>query len=384
MKLWSALLLGGLFFLTALSDREAAAQISQDSAHFETSSGLHFFAGGTVTVVEDDADDIYAAGGSISVVSTTAEDLILAGGSIAIKNVTVEGVVVAGGEINVDGTLSQDLVATGGSIEVASATSIGGDAIVSGGTLSINGTIGGSLAVAGAEIEIDARIGGDAEVRGGSVTFAPGTVITGDLTYWSEDSVDIPSGMTVGGSVTELEGDQDFDLEDSTGFSFWGWALVGVAIWLGAVVALLVFGAVILAVFPGLLGRSTEALSVDLGMSLGVGFAALVSVPVGLVMLMATVIGIPLALFGLALYAVLVGLALVAICQFAGLKTVTALKGPSSTATLSRRIGWTAIGFVLFLVVGSLPFVGNLLQFLALAAGFGALAMTMWQERASA
>ncbi len=187
------------FLITAvLFATPSVAQPESDAVHFETNSGLHFFAGGTVTIVEKGADDIYAAGGTISVVATTAEDLIVAGGSVTFKDIEVEDVVTAGGDIEVEGSLGQDLIATGGAITVFESTVVSGDAVLSGGEVILNGVVERSLTATGGEVWIDARIDGDAEVRGSFINFAPGTAIGGDLAYWTDNPVDIPADMTVG------------------------------------------------------------------------------------------------------------------------------------------------------------------------------------------
>lgn len=371
-----------LVFILSLSSVEA--QDTNRGAHFQTRSGLHFFAGGAVTVVEQDADDIYAAGGTVSVVSTSAEDLIVAGGSVTFKDIVVEDVVTAGGDIDIDGTLSQDLVATGGMIYVRDTATIGGDAMVSGGELTVNGTIDGSLTAAGSKVWIAANIAGNVDVSGSSIEFAPGTVIGGNLTYRSAGQVDIPPGVTVAGRVTRLEADVDLNTDGESDLGLLGWLLIGLAFWVTGLLALLLFGAVALAVFPGLLSRAAGTLRERPLACLGLGFAVAVSAPIGLVMLMFTLIGVPLALFGFACYAVFMGLALVALCHWAGLTLREVFGRPPAELTLGPRIGWTIVGFVIFMLAGIVPLIGNLAQFLGLTAGFGALAMTAWGDRAPA
>ncbi len=161
------------------------------------------------------------------------------------------------------------------------------------------------------------------------------------------------------------------------------WLLVFSAFWVIALLALVAFAASLLVVFPGLLDRANATLSSEFPVSLGVGFAVFVSIPVGLVMIMFTLIGIPIALFGFAVYAAVLGLAFIAICHFGGLKVRTWLNRSVEALSLRHRIGWTFVGIVIFVLIGSVPLIGGFLQTLGIVAGFGALAMTMWRDRAA-
>jgi hypothetical protein len=131
---------------------------------------------------------------------------------------------------------------------------------------------------------------------------------------------------------------------------------------------------VLVAALPGFTTRVANTLQTRAAMSLLMGFAALVCIPVAAVVLLVTVIGIPLAVIAVLLYLVL----LLAGYTMTGV-TVGDWLLQRYRAANAGRVGWrilaAALAVLVIALLGRVPWIGGLVSFVALVAGMGALVM---------
>ena len=102
----------------------------------------------------------------------------------------------------------------------------------------------------------------------------------------------------------------------------------------------------------------------------GVGLLALVGVPVALLVVALTVVGIPLSLAGLVAFALLLWVAFV---------YGTLVTGTWLLSLVDREGRWLAlgVGLVAVTLVGLAPFVGGIVEFLVLLVGLGAFVLAV-------
>ncbi|CEA09408.1 hypothetical protein BN1051_02778 [Arthrobacter saudimassiliensis] len=242
-------------------------------------TGPQFYSGVTVDVSDNVSGDVYASGQTITIDGDVTGDIIAAGQTITINGNIDGNVRLAGQDITINGAVSR------------SGTLFGSDIEVSG-----SGSFGEDLVGAGQDIDIAGTVGRDVEVGVGSLTI-DGTV-GGNLSYSSNEEADIADGAvagTVDRSVPQTAP------EPTAGERFVGW-LLGL---LYALVALSIITVLSAWLFPRLLHRVTDQLIPRPWKALLVGFVAAVAVPVGVLLALITVIGIPLALSWLLVWTVL-------------------------------------------------------------------------------
>lgn len=309
-----------------------------------------------------------------------AESVQGVGGTVVVgADETVDSVAAVAGTLIVRGTVTGDVSGAAGTIHVTETGRVGGDVEVAAGTVSIDGQVGGDVRVGAGTLDvsesariggnldagagyaaIDGRVGGDVTVGAETVALGPNARIGGDFRYDAETLTRDP-GATVDGRLVR-------EARESSG-PVGGVDLVGGVV--GATYGLLanlLFGALLLLAFPDFSAGVASRVGSSPGRTGGVGLLALVGVPVALVFLVVTLVGIPLAVVGAVAFAGAVWAGLV-YGQFAvGVRVLTAA---------DRENRWLAlvVGLVGFALLGAVPILGGLLELGALLLGLGALVL---------
>ncbi len=266
----------------------------------------------------------------------------------------------AGGEIHLRGSVDRNVTMAGGRVRVDSGSVIAGNAYLAGGNITVTGRIGGALAVSGGEVVLDGIIGRDVEVTGGSLRIGPHAQITGNLRYRVEkDKVTVDSAARISGTVTALPVKKGI-LGD------WLWPL-----------GILVAGGVIVALFPGYTSGAAEIVPRRPIASGLVGLGWLLFVPVAVIIVGITIIGLPLAIVTAAVY---VGVLLLSDIPFAIWLGHLLLSARSRTGRQGALIQFL-IGGVILLVVHFIPVAGTILGAIAVLFGLGALVLAAWGRR---
>lgn len=353
----------------------ATAALAKDNEvrHFATHAGLHFYAGGDVDVT-DTAETAFVAGGMVKVSAKNVGEIIAAGGTVSLPDVATNRIIAAGGTVDIrDAMVAKTVIAAGGTVKVRD-SKVMGDVILSGGQVAFTGDVGGDFIATGGGLDVGGTFAGDVTLRSPEIKLAPDTRIVGNLTYASAKELALPSGM-VGGTITRKEWGHEhgwfgeFNLGKFLAFT--ALALVGV------VAALFIFAGVVLAFFSRQVGKASATVTEQPLQSLGLGVLLAIVLPVTVVILMITIIGIPLGLFTMAAYGVLFGLGIVVAAYWLGMKLRNAISSDTAPPRYAAALGWTLLGLVAFTVIGTIPVVGNLAQFFALVTGFGAFVLAV-------
>lgn len=310
-------------------------------------------AGDTVVVAEDETID---------------EDLSVYGGQVVVRGTVNGDLEVFAGQVDVTGEVTGDVNVFGGNVRLAGP--VGGDVDAFGGNVVVdrNARIDGSLDAAAGNVAVDGRVNGDARLGAGTVSLGPNAQVAGNLEYDGELNRD--PGAQVAGTVSRNE-----EMEFGGGLPVSG-DVSPVFDWLLSLYGLLVnllLGVVLLAAFPAFSDRVAEQVTGEPVRSGGVGLLALVATPVVLVLLALTLVGLPLSLLGAFLFGVLAWVASVygRVALGAWLLSLFDREG--------RYLALLA-GLLVAFVVGLVPFVGDLFQFVLFVLGLGAVAVAVVRE----
>jgi cytoskeletal protein CcmA (bactofilin family) len=302
--------------------------------------------------------DVTSVSGSVRVTGTVTGDVSAAAGSVTVgPGGTIDGDVSSGGgsvELGAGATVGQDVSAGAGSVIVPAGALVEGDVAAGGGDADVNGTVEGDVA------------------SGESVILGSSAVVEGSVTY--RESFDRADGARVDGTITERSENwqpsgPEIQIEPGVPIVSFvpGFVPSGLVPVYWTVIALFIGGA-LLGLFPRFSTAVATRASEDPIRSIGTGIVALVAVPLALVTFLLTVVGIPVALAGGAVFALALWASLVYGEYLVGRQILGAAGWPNRWAAL-------VLGVVAIEALSLVPLLGSLLELVVLVVGLGAVAL---------
>lgn len=310
------------------------------------------------------------SGGSVTVPPDTTREgnLSTMGGTVVVEGTLDGSLDGLAGSVLITGTVTGDVEASAGSVRISG--TVEGDVEVAAGSVTVgrDGRVGGSLRTGTGALTIDGIVEGDVEAGAETLTVGETATIGGNIQYDAE-TISIADGATVGGTVERVDdiavdtslpvvGPVDFEgpLFPPGLFTAFG-LLVNAAL-----------GAVLLLAAPGFARRVTDTGTDEAPKSLGAGLLALVGIPVALLLLTVTIVGIPLAVAGFLLYLLVLWAAFVYGAIVSGTWLLD-LGGYDS------RWGALVVGLLVATVASLLP-VGWIVTLAYMLVGLGAFALS--------
>ncbi len=331
-------------------------------------------------VVESDIvrEDLYALGGRTIIEGTIEGDLIVVGGELTITG-TVEGDVVGlvGGPARITGTVGGSVLLAAVSLEVdgeigADVASLAGDATV-GGTVDrdvllfagegvVNATVGRDLRAQVWRLVVAGDVGRKVVARVDDIVVRDSARVGDDISFKASDVVDISEVAEIGGAVVQR----------TVITPVWAQAVNRAVTWL-SLLALLVSGTLLFWLFRRTAARAPDIVAERPLRASLIGLAVLLGAPVLTLPLLLSLVGLPVALLLLVVWAVALVL------------------GPAPTLAwagrhLLRSRGGLLAGFVVAALLWRgamwlLPAVGLLLYLAAVAPGIGSFVMAALEAR---
>ena len=362
-------------------------------------------------------------------------DLIAAGQSLDIQGVVRDDARVAGAVIILGDTaqIGDDLMSAGYSLETKSGSQIGGSLTFAGYQALLAGSVEEELVFAGNSLDLQGTVGGDAYVEVGgaesNLPFSPfafipnmpavptvpagltiddNASIGGSLVYQAPQETNLPAGVVAGEveftqvvappkpSEPEVPKEPAPPEQRATkAVSNWGKTL------LRNLMSLLIVGLLVAWLYPRLLSGSGETLKIRPWASLGVGILTGIGfwllMPVLAMILIGVVVFLGLfslgglvipALLTMALILLVLSLAFLLsgsyfskliISQVLGQLILGGFKSPAA----NHRFAPWLLGLVIFILLSSIPYVGWIVNILAVLFGLGAFVLWSFGLRKS-
>jgi cytoskeletal protein CcmA (bactofilin family) len=262
-----------------------------------------FAAGRTVDIAGEVHGDVFCAGQNITVSGKVSGDVICAGQTVHISG-TVEGDVRAAGQtVTVGGEVKGNLSVGSQSFTLESTGKVGRDALIGGGDAVLNGSVGRDLALGSGTATLASSVGRHVKASGDQLTLSDQASVGGDLSYTSKNEASVASSAKVAGKTTHYEPKPEKRSNYGKVFSF------SFGLGLYAVLSLLIVALALVLLFPRAFDSVTGLALADPLKAFLWGLAASFVMPVLIIGLMVTVIGIPLGLLGLLSWLLIVMLA---------------------------------------------------------------------------
>lgn len=317
-------------------------------------------------------NDIFGAAEFIHVGERVGDNAFLAGQSIHIE-APVEGDLFAGGEsLRIDAPVHGDVYAMGESVIVGPSGRIDGHLFAGGGMVDVGGPVLGHVMAGAGTVKIGAPVSGDVNVEVGELVLEEGAHVGGDLVYTSPNEVP-GAAASVDGQVQWTEGDPTAEEEGS-----WLGSLASWALWTGwSFFAQLVVGAVLLLLLGKSAPRVARLLVERPSMSLGVGVAGFILLPIVSVIAMALIIPLPLGVLGIAFFLLLLYVGQIVVAQAVGDLLLKRFRPEA----VGRPVMSMAIGLIPVVLFTSLPWIGALIGLVSTLLGTGAIYLWLRELR---
>lgn len=334
------------------------------------------FVSGVSKSFTDVAGDLFYWGQTATLDGPIRYSALLGGSSVIVTPGTRVGgnLVAFAAQVGIDGEIVQNAYIWAGSARIGRDAIIHGNVLCFCGSLQIEGTVRGKVQGGGGNTSITGDVG-SVSVEAGILTVGPEAIIRGDLEYEANDEADIAEGATIMGEVrrTIEEKDPDEESEDgSSGISAWS---IGWRVW--SYLSRLLIGVTALLVGGRIARLPAEHLRATPAVGLGFGFVVAVVTPVASVIAIVLIVSLPLGVIGLVLFGLALALSSLVTAQFLGdwlLRRVRGGRPPSEYLAL-------AVGLLLLTLVGSIPYVGFLIQLTALLLGLGGIFLALRHQR---
>ncbi len=261
----------------------------------ETVDSSLYISGKSVDIAGTVNGDVFCAGQNVSISGSVTGDVFCAGQTVRISG-TVEGSVrVAGQTITSSASIVRNLSAAGQSITLDAESRVQGDASLAGQDVVIDGTVGRDLLAGTGTTTIRSQIGRNIQGSIERLVLADGAVVGGDVRYTSPNELSRQGDAQVTGRVQRTEPSQPSESGNSGLAWFLLWMFVSMTL-LALVLVLLIPG-----VFQAAASRAIQRP----GRTLLIGIATSLLIPIAIIVLMFTLVGIPAAIMALLVWLVL-------------------------------------------------------------------------------
>lgn len=352
---------------TSAALNEASVTLDDDTAT-DSVGNVYFTGDSTILNSKTVEKDFYMAGNDCKINnSNIAQDALVAGNTLSFNDVTIGGSMRAAGySIAVNNTkVENNITAAANSISVGPQTTADA-AILFAGCVSFDGTCG-DLKIYAESVTVNGTVTGDALICASKVTIAESAVINGNLRVESENEPDTSDSAVINSlDYEKIVETNDIPKNITTGVRIAN-KLLSRVYWIPALVLIAFIFCLILG---KALNQSAEMLLKKPAVMLGSGAVTLIALPVALILLCITYIGLPLA--------GLLTLLILPVMFFAVTFTGASI-GRIAFKTLHPWLA-SIIGTAILVFVRIIPYIGGLVLFVSLIYTLGYLIQVCYAE----
>jgi len=347
--------------------------ISNDEGNVVTSfvsDAFSIVSGNNASVIHNIFGTAIVTGNIVNIESEIDGDLIIFGGDITIGG-KVSGNVYAFGEtLTITGEPQKDVFVFGNSILIDKGSVLNRDAFLFAKSAKVYGDIKRDANIFAGNFSLTGRIERNLYANSNDIRISKNSVVAGNFNYESTNDAFIETGATINGA-TQKQVPSPTVVKAKT---FIDYAL-DIMFTLGVA---LVFWAFLLLIAPKLTGKFALLLENNPGKSAGFGAIALFTVLIVSIILMFTVIGIPLGIILLSVYAIMMYLAFY---MSAGAFGIIIFKYIFKLGDLHKNLWYVLAGVLITKLLSMVPIIGWIFSLAATIFGFGLLVLLIINNR---
>lgn len=263
----------------------------------ETINSLLMVGGDNINIAGTVNGDVYCGGQNITISGTVNGDVICGGQNVNISGKIQGNVRLAGQDVNVTGTVSGSATVFSQLFSLGKDAAIRRDLFIAGQSATIDGAIGRDVVAEANNFTVNGTIGRDVKGDIETLTVGSGGTIRGSVNYSSPNDPTIESGGKIVGTVQR----HPAKVQNNAGNIFAAVALFS----LYMLIAVLILGLILVLLMPGVFEDAAVTTVAKPGITILIGAAAALLVPILVFLLLITVVGIPLAILVILIWLVI-------------------------------------------------------------------------------
>ncbi|MEO0205678.1 MAG: hypothetical protein ABIL22_03255 [candidate division WOR-3 bacterium] len=321
-------------------------------------------------------DDLIAMARSVRIEGTVNGDLYAFAQEVMINNI-VNGTIYSGagqikvntknchsiwafcGSLDAGGKIEKNLMFFGGQLKTDESAFVNKDLIAFGGDIRIKGEVSGKIKGNMGKFTLGGKAG-SVDIQADEAKIESSAFITEDLVIRSSKEPAIDSNAKILGKTEykKIEG-KDAKHEKRAGLAGFFKTIF--------FFSKLIIGIILIALFKPFIKRTNEILVNSVWKSLGFGFLRMIVIPVVTVITLATIIGIPVAIFGIFVFLTLVYVSGIIFATGFGEWLIRLIKKEGQISPFASFV----IGFIVVTLVCLIPYLGFFIRLLAVFFGTG-------------
>lgn len=338
----------------------------------ETTEGSLFISGSRIQVDGEVNGDLFCAGQQVEINGSINGDIICAGQYVNINGPVSGDIRVAGQMVNVENSVSGNISSVAQTFTIAKNASISGEVGVGAQSINLAGTIMKSVYGGGETVSVSGKIK-DLHMEVDSLSVLQGASIAGSIEYTSNNQASIAPEATVGGMINKSipnndrvklkVGESSQPRPSNKGIPF--------------LVLTTTFGALLLIFLKKRTLTLTQTMQQNIGITFIRGLLYVVLVPVALLLLIITLIGIPLAVISVLILIFVYFIARALSAIIVGLFIIDKL-----WESKKGQLGWSLIaGVIVLWALLQIPIIGGFTSLIITLYGFGGVTYVFFPKK---
>ncbi|MFH1838413.1 MAG: polymer-forming cytoskeletal protein [Candidatus Kuenenbacteria bacterium] len=317
--------------------------------------------------------DLFVFGQTITINGNVEGDIIGLGQSIIINGNVNGNVRIFGQSIKFNNQIDKNVNVAGESIFFTEKSKIGKNLLIFGQNIEVNGKIDGNVYGTGEKIYLAGEISKNVNLNTASLVLQPKTIIKGDLNYVAPQKAKIESGAQISGKTFyKIPSFEKKEKKHTIGFFFWK---------LVSLFGFLITGLIFISLFHKQTLEIIDQIKKTPWKNLGFGIIYFIITPIILLLLIAVLIGIPLAFIGMCLYFIILYLSQLFVGMTIGVIINKNLKEPKENVNQviteqeqkNNLIWLTILGMLILMILFNIPFIGWIIKLMVIWIGLGGI-----------
>ncbi len=252
-----------------------------------------YFAGGPQVDIDGTVNgDAFIGGGVVNVRGTVNGLLVAAGGQVNVTGTVTDRIICVGGVVRISGKTDKSMFAGGGSVILEKGATVGEYLMAGGSNVQVRGVVERDAKIGATDLTLTGQVKGNLDAGVENFTTEEGSTVGGNLTVAAKDSgkIHIAPGTVLG--QVRLKAGREAPPSHTLGLT--RGRLVLRVIFLLSLCATALFFSFL---FPRQMASVGTIINGRPGESVLVGLAVLLLVPILVMVLFLTIVGIPLGIF---------------------------------------------------------------------------------------